>query len=236
MVATNELWRRAYGETQGFLRRYGDAWTRSYRDDVVQEAALAAWRWATRRGTVTGDVAASATVGAAMRTIARRVRCRALLGERRRRAAHAEAGGTKPGAGDARPGAARPEAGGDEPRLQVAGVRVPLSWLTPHLQRALATLRPRDRQLLLSFHEGFCCAELALRFDSTEQRIRMRIHRARRRVREVLEDRVRIADDLEVWSTTTTRRDDDEEVRDDENRDGVRVAAVARGRRSGARR
>lgn len=187
MVATDDAWRQACVQARGFLRRYSDAWTREHRDDVVQEAALAAWRWS-QNGGVT-------RVGAAMRTIARRVRCRALLGTRRLLIAQAALSRTTATRCD------------DEPRFRVAGARVPFSWLVPHLRRALGGLSALDRQLLLSFHEGFCCAELALRFDSTEQRIKTRIHRARRRIRSELEARVRVADDLETWSTNDNKQE-----------------------------
>jgi DNA-directed RNA polymerase specialized sigma24 family protein len=54
-----------------------------------------------------------------------------------------------------------------------------------------------DRQLLLGFHEGFCCAELASRFGRSEDCVKTRISRARRRVRTVFEDLVRVSGNLE---------------------------------------
>ncbi|MEO6598100.1 MAG: sigma factor-like helix-turn-helix DNA-binding protein [Planctomycetota bacterium] len=91
--------------------------------------------------------------------------------------------------------AADPESGSG--RYLIAGRRVPLRWARPCLQRALTRLSLIDRQLLLGFYEGFCCAELAARCGRTEQCVKTRIHRARRRVQEEIEASVRAADDLD---------------------------------------
>ena len=53
----------------------------------------------------------------------------------------------------------------------------------------------------MGFHEGFCCAELALRFGRSEDCVKTRIHRARRRVRSVYEDLVRLSGDLDDSET-----------------------------------
>ena len=64
-------------------------------------------------------------------------------------------------------------------------------------RRVLRGLQPLDQRLLLGFHEGFCCAELASRFGRTEDCVKTRIHRARQRVRTVFEELVRTSGNLE---------------------------------------
>ncbi len=75
----------------------------------------------------------------------------------------------------------------------VAGRRVPREWLVPRVVRAMARLRPIDRCILAAVQEGFCGAEIADRYQLTEHNVKVRTHRARRRVREEIEDAVRAA-------------------------------------------
>ena len=179
MEASDELWTKAHAQAEGHLRRHCDGWTRSHRDDLVQEATLAAWQWARQPHD-------QRRFWAAIRTITRRVRGRALWTSRRMRivlTALAHAGGD-----------------GDhgEVHLEIAGRRVPVHEVTPLLQRALQRLPALDRQLLLGFHEGFCCAELAARTRRSEPCVKTRIHRARRRVQCDIEEHVRAADGLDA--------------------------------------
>lgn len=173
MEKTEETWGLAQRGARGFLRRFEDSLTRGARDDLVQEAAWAAWQWAaTMRDTSRFD--------AAVRTIARRTRCRWMDAERRRREA-ALLAATDPG-----------------PAVyEVAGHRVPRAWLLDCLQSVLARLREIDRRLLIGLHEGFCCAELAARFRRSEQSVKVRIHRARRVVQMEIEKAVLAADELD---------------------------------------
>ncbi|HEU4419365.1 MAG TPA: RNA polymerase sigma factor [Planctomycetota bacterium] len=176
-MESEDLWTRAHNQAQNFLRRFSDAWTRSHRDDLVQEAAIAAWKWA-------GRSQDPRRFWAAVRTIARRIRYRALEHAQRRLDAQVAA-------------ERRSHECDDDCGYWIAGRRVPLRWVRPCLRRALQQLPALDRQLLLSFHEGFCCAELAARSRRSLECVKTRIHRARRRVQRVIEASVREADDLD---------------------------------------
>ena len=176
MERMEQRWRAAADCARDFLRRFSDAFTRFERDDLVQETAMTAWRWSDR-------LRDSARFTAAVRTIARRKRYRALLDEGRRIESYAAKGELH----DAQHAAT----------YIVAGRRVPLDWLMHRLHTVLQRLREIDRQLLLGIHEGFCCAELANRFRRSEQSVKARVHRARRRVQIEIEDAVREASDLD---------------------------------------
>ncbi|HZN39119.1 MAG TPA: hypothetical protein VFD82_09975 [Planctomycetota bacterium] len=176
-MESEDLWKQAHNQAQNFLRRFSDAWTRSHRDDLVQEAAIAAWKWAGRSHD-------PLRFWAAVRTIARRIRYRALEHAQRRVEAQVAA-------------ERRSHECGDDREYWIAGRRVPLRWVRPCLRRALQQLPALDRQLLLSFHEGFCCAELAARSRRSLECVKARIHRARRRVQREIEASVREADDLD---------------------------------------
>lgn len=176
MERTERLWSVALGCANDFLRRFADAFTRSERDDLVQETAWTAWRWADR-------LRDEGRFAAAVRTIARRKRWTALHEERRRR----EQGAWLVGRRHDEPGQT----------FLVVGRKVPLDWLMHRLHTVLARLREIDRQLLLCIHEGFCCAELASRFRLSEQSVKARVHRARRRVQMEIEDAVREAGDFD---------------------------------------
>jgi len=121
----------------------------------------------------------------AVRTIARRVRGRALFDlQRELRARQAFA-------------AAREANAGTQRCYRVGDRRVSLQELLPCVERALRRLRPSDRLLLLDYHAGFCCAELSARCGRSETAVKTRIHRARRRVQKLIEACVRDADDLD---------------------------------------
>lgn len=181
MHRSEELWARAHRQAEGYLRRCTDTWTKNHCEDLVQEAAIAAWQWAQ-------EAQHPQRFWAAVRTIAMRVRNRVQLHSKQRRLAQYEAA------------AARLEVHDDlleDRHYVIAGRRVPVDRAGPCLRRALHRLGPLDRQLLLGFHEGFCCAELAARFRRSEPCVKTRIHRARRRVQRDVEACVRTADDLD---------------------------------------
>jgi DNA-directed RNA polymerase specialized sigma24 family protein len=163
----------AQRSARGFLRRFEDSLTRSAREDLVQETAWAAWQWA-------ASMRDTSRFDAAVRTIARRTRCRLIDAERRRRELDS---------------LAPPD--GEPVAYEVAGHRVPLVWLLGCLQTVLAGLRELDRRLLIGLHEGFCCAELAARFRRSEQSVKVRIHRVRRVVQWEIEKAVLAADELD---------------------------------------
>lgn len=178
MEASETVWASVRGHAQGYLRRFADPWTRSHCDDLVQETAVTAWHWAS-------DLQNPRCLWGAVRTIARRVRGRALLDlQRELRARQAFA-------------AAREADAATQRCYLVGDRRVSLQELLPCVERALRRLRPSDRLLLLDYHAGFCCAELSARCGRSETAVKTRIHRARRRVQKLIEACVRAADDLD---------------------------------------
>ncbi|MCB9878751.1 MAG: hypothetical protein H6835_14235 [Planctomycetes bacterium] len=187
MEGCEHKWTWAGQQARRFLRRYRDAATRELLDDLTQEAVVLAWLWS-RKATD------PSRLGAAVLTIARRKRCRAVR-ERVR--------GRDLFVGDERAAwAVAAPSEGEDGSLSVDGRSVPLDWALQRLPAAMAPLSVLDRQLLLGFHEGFCCAELAQRFGRSEGCVKTRIHRARRRVREEFEAIVRAAGDLEGFCET----------------------------------
>lgn len=183
MQRGDDTWRLAHEHAQDILGRYGDAWTRCHRDDLVQETTIAAWRWA-------GAVRDPTRFGAAVRTIARRVRKRALgRVSRDRRLQHELALRGEP---------VEVQERGIEGCYSIAGRRVPAEGVLPYVRRAVARLRPTDRQLLFDFHAGFCCAELSARAGRSETCVKTRLHRARHRIKIEVEDCVRAADGFDA--------------------------------------
>lgn len=175
MERTEEIWGLAQRTARDFLRRFEDRTTRNARDDLVQEAALAAWRWVDRAED-------TSRLPAAVRTIARRARCRLFEQARRRDRAVA---------------LLRQEEDGAPATYVVAGHQVSRRWLLGCLHEVLGRLPETDRRLLLGRHEGFCCQELALRSSHSEGNVKVRIHRTRRRVQSEIERLVRAADRLD---------------------------------------
>jgi RNA polymerase sigma factor (sigma-70 family) len=176
-----QTWSAARSLAHRFLRQFRDPWTTSLRDDLVQEATIAAWRWAPRQRD-------QARLGAAVRTIARRTRGRFVAHARRR---------PEQTAGDLAAIVADVREAGEPPAITVAGRRVPLEWARDRIADVLAELGATDRQLLLAFYEGFCCAELAQRSGRSEHCVKSRLHRARRRVQHTFEAIVRAAGDFD---------------------------------------
>ena len=177
--SSDELWQRAHEGARTWLRRYPDVWTRNHRDDLVQEASLAAWRWS-------GGVRHQERFWAAVQTIATRIRCRAKRSPTRVHVSQALVAAAT---------AAEPDR--EERHYLIAGRRVPAHCAAPWLRTALQRLRPIDRDLLLGFHEGFCCAELAERFRRSLPCVKTRLHRARRRIRKEIEAAARTAGGLD---------------------------------------
>jgi len=178
-----EQWQWVSRQVRLALARYRDGKTHAMREDIVQESCVLAWQWADR-------LSDDARLGAAVHTIAKRQRSRAL--------AAAKKGSWLQYVDFGEPGVVDPSAPvADEQSLSIDGRTVPLPWAKRRLMRVLRYLPALDQKLLLGFHEGFCCAELASRFGRTEACVKTRIHRARQRVRTVFEDLVRISADLE---------------------------------------
>lgn len=181
-------WGRVLRQARQVLSRYRDATTRGCYEDMAQEASLLAWEWADR-------IHDDERLAAAVRTIAKRQRTRSLMAEKKRRwLRYVDFGGESEGERDV-PEPVEPKQ--DCATLSIDGRSVALPWARRRLERVLNCLPVLDQKLLLGFHEGFCCAELASRFGRTEDCIKSRIYRARRRVRTVFEDLVRSSGDLE---------------------------------------
>jgi RNA polymerase sigma factor (sigma-70 family) len=179
MERSEELWRRAHTEAITWARRFPDAWTRNHQDDLAQEASLAAWQWA-------GEARHRERFWAAVHTIAARIRGRARRSPTRVHVSQALVVAAV--ARDAAPA---------ERHYHIAGLRVAQQRAAPWLQAALARLKPIDRELLLAFYEGFCCAELAERFQRSPTCVKTRLHRARRRIRREVEAHARTAGSLD---------------------------------------
>jgi RNA polymerase sigma factor (sigma-70 family) len=176
MELTRERSERAAAEAtslaRGFLDRWRDPLTRAARDDCAQEAVLRA----VQRLPGMRD---PARFPALVRTIARRMRYRELLDQRRMRSSRA--------ALRAKPRASLRGDHGDG--YLVAGRLVEKRWLLAELAVALERLCPLSRGLLRGYYEGFSCRELAERYGLEEECVKVRLHRGRRKIRVELEGR-----------------------------------------------
>jgi len=175
-------WEEVVEAAQGYLDRFRDPMTRSMRDEIAQESAVLAWQWIRQ-------LEDHRRLGAAVRTITRRQRLRALRQCRRAGSSRLMSLGE---AADSVP-ASRGE---DQVALRIASRSVPSAWVVSRLDAVLARLPALDQRLLRGFHEGFCCAELAARFERSEACIKTRLHRARRRLQRLLEELVRASDEF----------------------------------------
>lgn len=163
-------------QARRFLHRWRDAVTRSERDDLAQDVALAAMQYS-------AQVRDRACFPAIVRTISRRLRWRVLERVRGK-------------------GALRftDEAEAldlceltDCDGVRMHGEFVPMSWMLEQLDSVLDSVGRVNRQLLLGFHDGLGCAELSQRFDLTEDTVKVRLFRSRLRLREEFEGRARAA-------------------------------------------
>lgn len=169
--AAGEALRVAYG----FLGRWRDGFTRSARDELAHQAALVALA---RRDMLRDERKFPAFV----RTIARRLRSQAARET-------LERGGLSLDWSDTVcEGIPEPEP--ECILLRVRNALVEQKVLLAELDEMLARLTGLNRQLLLSYYEGFSCAELAVRFGIREECIKVRIHRARGKLRQFFEKRV----------------------------------------------
>lgn len=171
---SDELWQRAQRQVVGWLRRHRDPWTNSYRDDLVQEATIAAWRWAQQPHE-------PKRFWAALRTMTRRGRLRQLWRWHRQ--------GTLFDTFVRE----RSASGTDDRCFQIDGRPVAAARAVVLLEAALGRLQPLDRQLLQGLAEGFCTADMAVRHGRSEECIRTRVYRARRRLQREIEACVRAA-------------------------------------------
>ncbi|MGC6489285.1 MAG: RNA polymerase sigma factor [Planctomycetota bacterium] len=188
MRRDEQPWGGVVTVAERYLGRFRDPMTRALRDEIAQESAVLAWQWV-------GQLQDASRLDAAVRTIARRQRLRALR-------AHERHGRLRIVAmADEHDGAAR-RATRDEPAKLCIGAReMSESWALERLEGALGRLSQLDQRLLLGFYEGFCCAELSVRFRRSEACVKTRLHRARRRVQRHMEQLACDAASLEEEGT-----------------------------------
>jgi len=161
-----------------FLSRWSDGFTRSLRDDLVQEAACEAWRC---RSLLRDPERFSSFV----RTISRRLRYKALRGDSRRSFASLQDNLDEV--------EERLVGGKSEQVLRVGSQSCETRWLLGQLDGAMQTLSALNGQLTRSYYEGFSCAELAERYGLEEESVKVRLYRCRRKLRKEFEGRARRA-------------------------------------------
>lgn len=166
----------ALAASRQFLGRWRDVYTRCATDELAQRTVIEVWRGASR-------LRDPERVDAFARTIARRQRWRAL---RKRLRVPIESIDDDPDLAEL---LVAPEQDGGS--VAVAGRWIDKPWLLEQLDGALAELTALNGRLLLSYYEGFNCAELAQRYSLSEDAVKLRLHRSRRRVRRHIESRVR---------------------------------------------
>lgn len=159
-----------------FLSRWSDGFTRSVKDDLVQEAACEAWRCRQR-------LRDPDRFAAFVRTISRRLRYRALRGDRRRATCSLQ--------DSLRIVEDRVDSEPLSERIMVDGYMCETSWLLSELKIAFGVLSPLNGHLTRSYYEGFSCAELAVRYGLEEESVKVRLYRCRRKLRKEIEGRAR---------------------------------------------
>lgn len=166
----------ALGAAIRFLGRWEDGLTASNREELGQDAVvMALLRWPTLRD--------KDCFHAFVRTIARRRRAVALDTDTRMPTSSIDA--------DWRLAeqVLAPET--TEEEFRIAGDWVSCDELVEALPDALRRLTRLNATLLMSYYEGFSCTELAVRHELPAENVKVRIHRARRRVRELLQRHLR---------------------------------------------
>jgi len=177
MDESGSVWGRALRDSNAFLGRWADPLTHRERDDLAQEAVLVAWR--NKKA-----LREPHRLGAFVRTVARRLRARAVRSSLRNPEEWL-AGDETAVWPEAQPGKAR--------QLRIGHRLVPEDWLLDCLQVCLRRLGSTNRRLLASFYEGFSCSELSDRFGLSEAAVKVRLHRGRASLRQMLEDKIRMA-------------------------------------------
>ncbi len=87
-----------------------------------------------------------------------------------------------------------------EDQIEAADERIAAQERAPLLARAMAVLRPGDREVLLLFAwEELSYAQIALALSIPEGTVRSRLNRARRKVRELLAGIGQQGDDANPW-------------------------------------
>jgi DNA-directed RNA polymerase specialized sigma24 family protein len=171
-LARQDEFASALGIAEKFLSRWEDGFTRTHFDDIgMQSAILAVESWNSLRE--------KRRFPSFVRTITRRRRASMVRESMRRRLKGREVECVSCDDFAEMLG---------EPRwYSVSGVWISHTEMMRALPDVLRQLSELNVRILLSFYEGFSCAELAARFDLTIDSVKMRIYRSRRRVRGIFE-------------------------------------------------
>lgn len=154
-----------------FLGRWDDGFTRSNRDEISQEAVLESLsRW--------DELRDKRKFHGYVRTIARRQRAMALREHFRHRMLSIDS--------DWRLREMPAEPSDEERRYRMADGVVSRGQLSHALPAAIGKLKQLNANLLMGYYEGFTLVELAARYELTLCNVKMRVHRARRRVKQLL--------------------------------------------------
>lgn len=163
---------KALGVATSFLSRWRDGFTTANRAELGQDAVvIALWRWHTLRDKDRFE--------AFVRTIARRRRFAALTRFARLRVSSLDANASLVDQ------MASPETESDE--FCIAGDLVSREELLQALPEVLGHLTKLNASLLMNYYEGFTCRELAARHGLSRDNVKVRVHRARRRVGDLLQ-------------------------------------------------
>jgi RNA polymerase sigma factor (sigma-70 family) len=158
-----------------FLTRWSDPITVNLVEDLAQVVTLDALASRDR-------LQEPRCLPAFVRTIARRVRFKALQREHARCEAGADANAHEV-----------PARRSDAVKLRVRARWVEREVLLPWLDDALARLAPLNSRLLREFYSGSSCRDLAARYRLTPDTVKVRLYRSREHVRETLERRVHLS-------------------------------------------
>lgn len=164
----------AHAVARRFLYRWRDVRTTRLAEDLAQQATFVALR---RLDTLHDPTRLAALV----RTIVRRLRYRALAREHGREILASDIDSEFP-----EPSPHRPDAGA----VHVRGRWIERDRILPLLECALSRLPPLNERLLREYYGGESCRALAVRHRLTLDTVKVRLHRSRRRVREMLEHQV----------------------------------------------
>ena len=167
-----EVLRRTVQDVEKFLSRWRDSFTRQHREDLVQESILIAWsQW--------GSMRRPERFASLARTVARRVRYRALAASRFELERRADGYDM--------------EQILDPASIEVSKYfRVGGEWICS--ETAYRTLREllagdgEQGKILRSFYEGANCREIGARFGLSLPAVKVRLFRGRKRIRRRLED------------------------------------------------
>jgi RNA polymerase sigma factor (sigma-70 family) len=154
-----------------FLGRWEDAYTKSHREELSNETVVCALQGR-------GSVRDRERFPAFVRTIARRKRADGM------REHHARLVLSLDTTVELRDQLTVPA--GEEDLYPVGGTWVEKAALLAELPAALSRLTELNQRILRGFYAGSTCAELAQRFGLPRHCIKVRLHRSRRAVREIL--------------------------------------------------